>query len=120
MTCNRSDLPGQVAARMTEEGLRLPDRSPLLKTKSALAKCEPNRLSPGMKWGARNGDLIMGALKLFLVAASILLGVLLLYEGHGLDFRVLDYERLETYGIPLGIIFIAIGALIAKYWRVAD
>jgi hypothetical protein len=62
----------------------------------------------------------MRLLKVVLIALSILLGVLCFYEGLGLEFRILDYDFLDKFGIPIGLALIALGALIAKLWTIPD
>jgi hypothetical protein len=60
----------------------------------------------------------MQFLKGVLVALCLLLGALFAYQGMGTDFRILNFESLDAYGIPIGIAFIVFGALIAKFWRI--
>jgi hypothetical protein len=51
-------------------------------------------------------------LKRVLVAVCLLLGVLFAYQGLGTDFRILNFESLDPYGIPIGLAFIVVGILI--------
>jgi hypothetical protein len=60
-------------------------------------------------------ETIMKLLKPILIALSLLAGVLFLYEGFGFGFRVLDYQSVAEYGIPIGIAFIVTGALIGRF-----
>jgi hypothetical protein len=55
----------------------------------------------------------MRFLKRILIALSFLAGVLFLYEGFGFEFRILNYQALKDYGIPIGIAFLVFGVLIA-------
>ena len=61
----------------------------------------------------------MRALKFILVALLFLLGVIFIYDGMGFEYRVFNHDLILVYGIPAGIAFIIIGALMAKYWDVA-
>jgi hypothetical protein len=58
----------------------------------------------------------MGLLKVVLIALSLLLGALSMYEGLGHAFGVLSYEGLAAYGIPIGIALFVLSALIASRW----
>ena len=58
----------------------------------------------------------MGLLKVVLIAGSLLLGALSMYAGLGHEFRVLSYEGLAAYGIPIGIALFMFSALIANRW----
>jgi hypothetical protein len=61
----------------------------------------------------------MSVLKLVVVALLLLGGSFSLYQGLGTDFRVLDYEELDDYGIPIGIAFLLSGMLIKQFWTTA-
>jgi hypothetical protein len=58
----------------------------------------------------------MGLLKVIVIALSLLLGALCMYQGFGYEFRIFSYEGLTTYGLPIGIALILFGALIADRW----
>jgi hypothetical protein len=58
----------------------------------------------------------MGLLKVVLIALSLLLGALSMYEGLGHEFRMLSYEGLAAYGIPIGVALFLFSALIATRW----
>ena len=62
----------------------------------------------------------MHFVKRVLIALLLLLGVLFLYEGFGFDFRILDSESLDPYGIPIGIALVVCALLIARFWRIPD
>jgi hypothetical protein len=61
----------------------------------------------------------MGVLKLIVVALSLLGGVFFLYQGLGTDFRILNFDDLDAYGIPIGIAFLVSGVLIKQFWTTA-
>jgi hypothetical protein len=61
----------------------------------------------------------MSVLKLTVVTLLLLSGVFLLYSGLGTDFRVLNYEELDEFGIPIGIAFLVSGILIKQFWTTA-
>jgi Kef-type K+ transport system membrane component KefB len=61
----------------------------------------------------------MKFLKLIIVALSLLLGVFFVYEGLGSDLRILNYEDLGAYGIPIGVMLLVFGVVIAKFWTIA-
>jgi hypothetical protein len=58
----------------------------------------------------------MGLLKVILIALSLLLGALSIYQGLGYEFGALSYEGLAAYGIPIGIALFVFSALIASRW----
>jgi hypothetical protein len=62
----------------------------------------------------------MPFLKRVLIALSLLLGVLFVYEGFDFEFRMLDYQVFDDYGIPIGIALIVFAALIARYWTIPE
>jgi hypothetical protein len=61
---------------------------------------------------------MMQFLKRVLTALLLLLGVLFVYEGFGFDFRILNFESLDPYAIPIGIALIAAGVLVARFWSI--
>jgi hypothetical protein len=62
----------------------------------------------------------MGFLKLSLTGLALLAGSFFLYEGFGVDFRVLDEGAidLEPYGISIGIAFLVFGVLMERLWTI--
>jgi hypothetical protein len=66
------------------------------------------------------GEGIMRFFKWAVVALLILVGVEFVYEGFGFDFRILNFEPLDPYMIPIGGGMIVLGALLARYWRTSD
>ena len=62
----------------------------------------------------------MQFLKLIVVAVLLMLGVLFAYQGLGYDFRILNFESLDTYGIPIGIALVVAAMLVTRYWTSAD
>ena len=62
----------------------------------------------------------MPFLKWVVVGLLILVGVEFVYEGFGFDFRILNFEPLDRYMIPIGGALIVLGVLLARYWRPAD
>jgi hypothetical protein len=62
----------------------------------------------------------MRFLKRVLTALLLLLGVLFVYEGLGFDFRILNFESLDPYGIPVGIALIVAAVLVARFWTIPD
>jgi hypothetical protein len=62
----------------------------------------------------------MGFLRLTLTGLSLLAGSFFLYEGSGVDFRILDEGEidLEPYGIYIGIAFLVFSVLIDKVWTI--
>jgi hypothetical protein len=55
----------------------------------------------------------MRFLKRIIISILFLTGVLFLYEGFGFEFRILNYQVLTDYGIPIGSAFLVFGVLIA-------
>lgn len=62
----------------------------------------------------------MRLLKRVVIAVLLLLGVLFAYQGFGFDFRILNFESLDKFGIPVGIALIVAAVLVARYWRIRD
>jgi hypothetical protein len=72
---------------------------------------------------AFNGDqteVAMGFVKLTLIGLFLLAGSLFLYEGLGVDFRVLDEGEvdLEPYGISIGVALLLFSVLIDRLWTI--
>jgi len=67
-----------------------------------------------------NGEAIMEFLKRTVIALALLMGAFFIYEGLGFEFRMLDYEVFDDYGIPIGLALIVLGALIARYWTLPE
>jgi hypothetical protein len=62
----------------------------------------------------------MQFLKRVVTALLLLLGVLFVYQGFGFDFRILNFQFLDSYGIPVGIALIVAAVLVARFWRMPD
>jgi hypothetical protein len=62
----------------------------------------------------KNGALL--ALANVAVALLLFAGVLSLYEGLGRNFGILDYPTLKLYGIPIGLLLLALGMVTARLW----
>jgi len=62
----------------------------------------------------------MQFVKRIAIALLLLLGVLFVYQGFGTDFRILNFESLDQYGIPVGSALIVAAVLIARFWRIPD
>jgi hypothetical protein len=62
----------------------------------------------------------MRFLKRVLTALLLLLGVLFVYEGFGFDFRILNFESLDPYAIPIGIALIVAGVLVTWFWHIPE
>ena len=60
----------------------------------------------------------LGLLKGVVIAALLLLGVLFTYQGLGHDFRILNFDFLDTSGIPIGAALIVAAMLVARFWRI--
>ena len=60
----------------------------------------------------------MRFLKRVVTALLLLLGVLFVYEGFGFDFRILNFESLDPYAIPIGIALVVLAMLVARFWRI--
>jgi hypothetical protein len=59
-------------------------------------------------------EMTMAFFKLTLAALSLLAGSFFLYGGLGEDFRILNYEELKAYGIPIGTTCLMFGMWIAR------
>jgi hypothetical protein len=71
--------------------------------------------------GARHvGEGMMQFLKRGVIALLLLLGVIAVYEGLGFDFRILNFESLDPYGIMIGSALITVGVLVARFWMVPE
>lgn len=62
----------------------------------------------------------MQFLKRGVIALLLLLGVIAVYEGLGFDFRILNFESLDPYGIMIGSALITVGVLVARFWMVPE
>jgi hypothetical protein len=62
----------------------------------------------------------MRFLKRVLTALLLLLGVFFVYEGFGFDFRILNFESLDPYAMPIGIALIVAAVLITRFWRIPE
>ena len=62
----------------------------------------------------------MRFLKRVVIALLLLLGVLFVYEGFGFDFRILNFESLDPYMIPIGSALIVAAVLIARFWNIPE
>jgi hypothetical protein len=69
--------------------------------------------------GTKGGKMIMRVLKFILVVLLILVGVLFVYDGMGFEYRIFNHDLVATYGIPVGIALVIIGALMGKFWDIA-
>jgi hypothetical protein len=65
-------------------------------------------------------EAIMKFLKVVLVALCLLAGVLFAYQGLGTNFRILNFESLDAYGIPIAVAFIVFGVLIARFRTIPE
>jgi hypothetical protein len=63
---------------------------------------------------------MMPFLKRVVIALLLLLGVLFVYEGFGFDFRILNFESLDPYMIPIGSALVLAGVLVARFWMVPE
>jgi len=59
----------------------------------------------------------MRAVKPVLVGLLLFLGVLFLYQGLGVDFRILNFEALDRYMLAIGSAIIVLAMLIAQFWH---
>jgi hypothetical protein len=66
------------------------------------------------------GEGMMPFLKRVVIALLLLLGVLFVYEGFGFDFRILNFESLDPYMIPIGSALVLAGVLVARFWMVPE
>jgi hypothetical protein len=67
-----------------------------------------------------SGETKMKFIKGAVIAVLLLVGVLFVYEGLGLDFRLLNFKSLDPYGIPIGSALIVAAVLVARFWRIPD
>jgi hypothetical protein len=63
---------------------------------------------------------MMPFVKRVVIALLLLLGVLFVYEGFGFDFRILNFESLDPYMIPIGSALVLAGVLVARFWMVPE
>lgn len=68
--------------------------------------------------GLRDGAIL--ALAYIVVALLLFTGALFLYEGMGVDFRILDYQILDpyadAYGVPAGLLLLGLAVATARLW----
>ncbi|MFB9261862.1 hypothetical protein ACFFWD_01535 [Bradyrhizobium erythrophlei] len=58
----------------------------------------------------------MGLAKFFVILIAVLLGAAFLYAGVGGVIPMLEYEGAKAYGVPIGIVFLVVAVLLAKFW----
>ena len=63
---------------------------------------------------------MMQFLKRVVIGLLLLLGVLFVYEGFGFDFRILNFESLDPYMIPIGSALVVAAVLIARFWNIPE
>jgi hypothetical protein len=73
-----------------------------------------------MSGGDQSVEGTMQFVKLVAVGILLLLGVLFIYEGMGFDFRILNFESLDPYMIPIGAAVVVLALLVSRFWRVAE
>jgi hypothetical protein len=59
-------------------------------------------------------DTAILAFAYILVALFLSVGVFFLYEGLGIDFRILDYPGLRTYALPIGFFLLCLSLVTAR------
>ena len=62
----------------------------------------------------------LGALKAAIIALCVLAGVDLIASGFGVQLTSLEYKGLKAMGIPIGIVAMLVGVLVAKYWHISQ
>lgn len=69
--------------------------------------------------GTRIHDIKNGAMLVLgdiVVALLLFAGVLSIYEGLGINFRILEYPDLRAYGIPIGLLLLCLALAAARFW----
>ncbi len=67
----------------------------------------------------RGHDIKHGAILILadiVVVLLLLAGVLSLYEGLGINFRIFEYPDLRAYGIPIGLLAVGLALATARFW----
>jgi hypothetical protein len=59
------------------------------------------------------------AVKFAIVGLLLLFGVVCVYDGLGVEYRLLDFQFFDDYGILVGIALAVVAMLLAWYWDVA-
>ena len=59
----------------------------------------------------------MSFLKLAVVLVLLLLGALFVYQGLGFDFRILNFDSLDRFMLPIGGTAIVLAVVLARYWH---
>lgn len=60
--------------------------------------------------------VILALLKWILVLGLLAAGVVFLLTGVGVEIPVVKYKGVEAYGLPAGVILLAAGVALARFW----
>lgn len=58
-------------------------------------------------------------MKVLLVGIVLVAGIFFLASGLGADIPFVKYKEIEAYGVPVGVILLAIGGVMAIFWKVS-
>jgi hypothetical protein len=56
-------------------------------------------------------------IKYILVTLALFAGVSFFYAGMGIDIPEVGFGGVPSYGVPLGIAFIVLAVVVARFWR---
>lgn len=58
-------------------------------------------------------------MKVLLVGIVLVAGIFFLASGLGADIPFVKYKEIEAYGVPVGVILLAVGSVMAIFWKVS-
>lgn len=58
-------------------------------------------------------------LKFVVIAGLMIGGAFFLAKGLGVDIPLIEYEGLKAQNLPVGVVLLVVGVLIAKFWKVS-
>jgi hypothetical protein len=62
----------------------------------------------------------MRAIKYILIALSLFVGVSFFYAGMGIDIPEVEYRNVSSYGVPVGMTFLLLAVMLARFWEVGS
>lgn len=58
-------------------------------------------------------------MKVLLVGIVLVAGIFFLASGLGADIPFVKYKEIEAFGVPVGVILLAVGCVMAIFWKVS-
>lgn len=62
----------------------------------------------------------MGIVKGFLIIVLLACGTVSLLVGFGAEIPYVKYKEIEAYGVPAGVLLLAAGIALARFWKIEE